>query len=526
MKNSELMKRLKAEAEEVTPDVFDSIVSTAKEQGIVESTSAAKLGAAHAASGIAGGSAKIIISSFIAALAVTAAVGGTMGASLAVNYSQQVSNQQQAQQPVDPPVDPNPPVLLVETEGLEYEEIEGGYAVVGIGIAEDKDIVIPKMHEGKPVKEIAAHAFDRHSISKFTIQDNIEKIGEGAFNGRYVQTFTVDAGNARYCVKNNCIIDKTEKTLVAAAIDGTIPTDGSVTVIGGFAFSNHSADVAIPEGIEKIGNSAFESSSIGSTDGLKLPESLKEIGDNAFQWCEFDSIAFPSNLEKIGEDAFYECSLPENVVLNQGLKQIGTSAFSMCRTLKTINLPASLEYIGAFVFAGDTELQSVNYEASGHVWTHVDKASGWNYWSKGPNSEEINLGDKFKTAELGEADVWGTVAYDYSHTASASYAYYITFDKNGTLIMQKTTDGEGDYYDGVWTASLGTNGRVVIDVTYNKCEMHGGVASSTATESGTMTFELWYEADPNFVGNTVTKHVRLTSAANGFCDSTTLLLGF
>lgn len=45
------------------------------------------------------------------------------------------------------------------SEGLEFEETDGGYKLVGIGICTDSDLVIPSLYNGKSVVEIADRAF-------------------------------------------------------------------------------------------------------------------------------------------------------------------------------------------------------------------------------------------------------------------------------------------------------------------------------------------------------------------------------
>ena len=60
------------------------------------------------------------------------------------------------------------------------------YIVSGIGNCKDTDIVIPFMHNGLPVKEIASEAFyNCDSLTSVVIGDSVRSIGERAFYNCY-----------------------------------------------------------------------------------------------------------------------------------------------------------------------------------------------------------------------------------------------------------------------------------------------------------------------------------------------------
>lgn len=119
------------------------------------------------------------------------------------------------------------------------------------------DLVIP---EG--VKSIGTYAFDMcKSIERVTIPASVESIGASTFYGCInIESITVDEGNQWFCVKNNCLIDITNKKLLRAYGESVIPTDGSVTSIGYGAFSldENIQSLVIPECITSIDNYAFD----------------------------------------------------------------------------------------------------------------------------------------------------------------------------------------------------------------------------------------------------------------------------
>ncbi|MDE7070926.1 MAG: leucine-rich repeat domain-containing protein [Clostridia bacterium] len=97
-------------------------------------------------------------------------------------------------------------------------------------------------------------------------------------------------------------------------IDSAVEYKGQtyqVKEIGGSAFyhCNNIVSVVIPEGITKIGNSAFLGSSITS---VELPNSLEQIGYMAFALCmELKSVYIPASVQQIGIGAFW--STIENI---------------------------------------------------------------------------------------------------------------------------------------------------------------------------------------------------------------------
>lgn len=72
------------------------------------------------------------------------------------------------------------------SEGLDYGLIneDEEYAVVGMGVCKDTNVVVPDKHEGKPVTEIADEAFkDNADIVSVKLPSSIVKVGDKAFSG-------------------------------------------------------------------------------------------------------------------------------------------------------------------------------------------------------------------------------------------------------------------------------------------------------------------------------------------------------
>ena len=108
--------------------------------------------------------------------------------------------------------------------------------------------------------------------------------------------------------------------------------------------------LTLPEGVEVIGDSAFE----GCTRlvHVELPSTLRHIGNRAFaQGLQARSLVLPEGLESIGDEAFYWADRLMEVELPQSLKTIGAGAFDGCSWIDEAYIPASVESTGENAFA-------------------------------------------------------------------------------------------------------------------------------------------------------------------------------
>ena len=149
--------------------------------------------------------------------------------------------------------------------------------------------------------------FECSGLTKITIPDSVTSIGECAFlHCGGLESITVEAGNSVYHSSGNCLIETGSKTLITGCKNSEIPTDGSVTYIGSYAFESCS----------------------GLTE-ITIPDSVTGIGDGAF----------------------FECSGLESVTIGNGVTGIGERAFADCDGLTEITIPDSVTSIGGWAFA-------------------------------------------------------------------------------------------------------------------------------------------------------------------------------
>ncbi len=179
------------------------------------------------------------------------------------------------------------------------------------------------------VTEISAYAFESAGLYNINLNNNIKKIGEGAFS---------DCDNLK-----------------------SIKLPDSITEIADLTFRNCESlkTVKLSNKITKIGQSAFESSGIKS---LTLSNSVKRISGYAFSSSKIKTINLNSNLESIGEEAFSQTKI-EEIALPKSLKNVHKKAFYDMKKLKAIKVNAdnkSFSDINGVLYNKDkTEL--INY---------------------------------------------------------------------------------------------------------------------------------------------------------------------
>lgn len=225
----------------------------------------------------------------------------------------------------------------------------------------------------KGITEIGDMAFAMSNAGEAVISE-CTALGMGAFSGCFYLEKCVLSSNLKeipYAVFSQC---------VHPSFDVTIPE--GVERIGGSAFSFSSFDVKLPDSVKIIGDHAF-SIYIGDKYDkvLRLPDKLEEIGESAFegntisdiQWNDklkivkefalsnnrFVTLTLPSGVE-FGHGAIYYNSYLEKVTFPKGTKKIPEFMLYVCPKLKTVDIPNGVVEIEEHAFSECTSLENIS----------------------------------------------------------------------------------------------------------------------------------------------------------------------
>lgn len=176
--------------------------------------------------------------------------------------------------------------ITIDSANRSYESPGNANAIIDKGtmtlLEGSNNTVIP---EG--VKRIWQNAFaERIHLKSITIPASVTSIVGMPFSDcDSLEKIKVDADNAIFDSRNNCnaIIESATNTLIAGC-----------------------GKTVIPEGIETIGDSAFER--VKTLTHVTIPKSVTEIRGYAFERCEnLSTVNLQKGIQTIGYGAFTEC---------------------------------------------------------------------------------------------------------------------------------------------------------------------------------------------------------------------------
>ena len=185
------------------------------------------------------------------------------------------------------------------------------------------------------ITKINQYAFDGCTgLTSVTIGNSVTSIGWAAFyNCTGLTSIIVDEGNTKYHSAGNCLIETATKTLILGFKTSVIPTDGSVTSIGNYAFYNCS--------------------------GLT-------------------SITLPNSVTSIGLGAFNACTGLTSIIIPDSVTYIGQNAFKYCRGLTSVTIGNGVTRIDGYAFEDCTGLTSITFNGTKAQWNAISKGYGWN----------------------------------------------------------------------------------------------------------------------------------------------------
>lgn len=204
--------------------------------------------------------------------------------------------------------------------GLEFQKVDEGYAVIGIGTCTDTDLVIPKTHDGLPVISIGEGAFsDCNDLTSVTIPDSVTRIGENAFyNCRKLKDVYITDVEAW---RNISFGDKNSYPNFYGTLHALDAEGKEVT------------ELVIPNGVTSIGDFVFRN--FKSLTGVTIPNSVTRIGNYAFYGCPgLTTITYTGTMAEwnaVSKGASWLYSVPATeVICSDGNEKIPQDPLDWC----------------------------------------------------------------------------------------------------------------------------------------------------------------------------------------------------
>ena len=256
-------------------------------------------------------------------------------------------------------------------------KIIGAYAFCGC--SDLKSIEIPDN-----VSEIQVAAFDDCSnLTAIHIPAGVDKIALGVFMGcSNLNSITIDSANRSYESPGNAnaIIDKGTMTLLEGSNNTVIPEGVKIIWQNAFAERIHLKSITIPASVTSIVRMPFS-----DCDSL---EEIKVDADNAIFDSRNNCNAIiesatntliagcgktviPEGIETIGDSAFERVKTLTHVTIPKSVTEIRGYAFESCENLSTVNLQKGIQTIGCGAFTECVGLTNLIFCGTKADWQAV-----------------------------------------------------------------------------------------------------------------------------------------------------------
>ena len=224
------------------------------------------------------------------------------------------------------------------------------------------------------VKLIGHSAFkDCDSLASVTIMDGVETIGRSAFRDcGSLKSITIPASvktieeSAFWGCTSLATVNCSEGTVIE---DGAFYGCGALADPDGFLIINGvlhqymggDADVTVPAGITRIGETAFAGHTSNPLFGMypplvsvTIPDSVTSIGMGAFAYCmDLERVTFPANMPSVEDGAFLLCVKLADA---DGFVIIGGALHMYIGTASAVTIPNGVTSIGPQSFLTYTEV--------------------------------------------------------------------------------------------------------------------------------------------------------------------------
>ena len=261
------------------------------------------------------------------------------------------------------------------------------------------EIQITSVSMPEGMTSISSYAFEGHPIATIIVPASVEKVEDRAFaNNNQLTHFEYLGNNIHWGTEDwywdnrplygcrNLQYFRGNKDLLTwnddyAQLDTVIISNGKaldywydavyvdntnasdVIIRGEYDYVNAVRTLYLPAGLVEIGDYALQNARF--LGGIAIPEGVTRIGISAFEDCRsMDSVVFAGNkVETIGDWAFYNCHSLRSLTLPEGVEEIGRAAFFDCTYLNELTLPSTMKKIADNGFAGCEKMEKMYVNA-------------------------------------------------------------------------------------------------------------------------------------------------------------------
>jgi len=110
-------------------------------------------------------------------------------------------------------------------------------------------------------------------------------------------------------------------------------------------------------------------------DEIALRDGVETIGRSAFQGCSIRRVVLPKSVRVVEAEAFSMCKELRRVELGEGVVEVGNEAFEFCSNLQTVVIPASVRKIGYGLFERDNNLRRIIFKGNAPMFDEVGRNS-------------------------------------------------------------------------------------------------------------------------------------------------------
>ena len=207
----------------------------------------------------------------------------------------------------------------------------------------------------RSLRGLDTYVFYATGLTEIHFPENLSHFGSGALgNCERLSAITVDSDNPTFLSIDGILFSKDQKTILY------------------FPAGRAETRYVIPDGVERLGSSAFhscknlteivvpDSATIWEGDiftfctnlrSINIPDGVTSIGRSCFDGCTaLTSISIPDSVKSIGLCAFYGCESLRDLAIPESVTEISIQAFQGCNSLEVLVIPDSVVFIGDHAF--------------------------------------------------------------------------------------------------------------------------------------------------------------------------------